>query len=127
MSKTILIVDDSDIVRRVLREFLTRHTSAESFQEASDGRQAIVMTRASKPDLIILDLSMPGMSGLKAAAELKQVAPEVPILLFTMHDTRAEEIGVDAVVSKVDGLSLLAERVSELLAKRDEAPLAAGT
>jgi DNA-binding NarL/FixJ family response regulator len=126
MSKTILIVDDSDIVRRVLREFLTRHTSAEAFQEASDGRQAIAMAQAGKPDLIILDLSMPGMNGSKAAAELKRIAPEVPILLFTMHDTRAEEVGVDAVVSKVEGLGPLAEQVTQLLAKRSAAPIAAG-
>jgi len=125
MSKTILIVDDSDIVRRVLKEFLARHTSADAFQEASDGRQAIASAQASKPDLIILDLSMPGMGGFKAAAELKQIAPEVPILLFTMHDARAEEVGVDAVVTKVEGLGLLAERVTQLLTKRSAAPVTA--
>jgi len=126
MRKTILIVDDSDIVRRVLREFLTRHTSVEAFQEASDGRQAIAIAQAKEPDLIILDLSMPGMNGFKAAAELKRIAPQVPILLFTMHDARAEEVGVDAVVSKVEGLGPLAEQVTQLLAKRNGAPIAAG-
>lgn len=125
MPKTILIVDDSDIVRRVLREFLARHTAAEAFQEASDGRQAIISAQANKPDLIILDLSMPGMGGCKAAAELKHLAPEVPILLFTMHDARAEEVGVDAVVSKVDGLGILAERVSQFLAQGNASSLAA--
>jgi len=115
MPKTVLIVDDSDIVRRVLREFLARHAGAEAFQEASDGRLAIVRVQERKPDLIILDLSMPGMGGLRAAAELKLLAPEVPILLYTMHDARAEEVGVDAVVSKVDGLSVLAERVRSFL------------
>ena len=125
MSKTILIVDDSDIVRRVLREFLTRHTCAEAFEEASDGRQAIAIAQASKPDLVILDLSMPGMNGFKAAAELKRIAPEVPILLFTMHEAHAEEVGVDAVVSKVEGLGPLAEQVTQLLAKRNAAPMAA--
>ena len=126
MANTILLVDDSDIVRRVLREFLTRHTSVEAFQEASDGRQAIAIAQAGKPDLIILDLSMPGMNGFKAAAELKRIAPQVPILLFTMYDTRAEEVGVDAVVSKVEGLGPLAEQVTQLLAKRNGAPVAAG-
>lgn len=125
MPKTILIVDDSDIVRRVLKEFLARHTVADAFQEASDGRQAIIAAQASKPDLIILDLSMPGMNGFKAAAELKNLAPEVPILLFTMHDARAEEVGVDAVVSKVDGLGVLAERVSQFLAQSGASSLAA--
>jgi len=125
MPKTILIVDDSDIVRRVLKEFLARHTEAEAFQEASDGRQAIIAAQANKPDLIILDLSMPGMGGFRAAAELKHMAPEVPILLFTMHDARAEEVGVDAVVSKVDGLGILAERVSQFLAQSGASTLAA--
>jgi DNA-binding NarL/FixJ family response regulator len=125
MPKTILIVDDSDIVRRVLREFLARHAGAEAFQEASDGRLAIVRVQESKPDLIILDLSMPGMGGLRAAAELKLLAPEVPILLYTMHDARAEEVGVDAVVSKVDGLSVLAERVRSFLTEPTANSLAA--
>jgi len=127
MRKTILIVDDSDIVRRILREFLTRHTSVEAFQEASDGRQAIAIAQAREPDLIILDLSMPGMNGFKAAAELKRIVPQVPILLFTMHDARAEEVGVDAVVSKVEGLGPLAEQVTQLLAKRYGATIPAGT
>jgi DNA-binding NarL/FixJ family response regulator len=125
MPKTILIVDDSDIVRRVLREFLVRHAGAEAFQEASDGRLAIVRVQESKPDLIILDLSMPGMGGLRAAAELKLLAPEVPILLYTMHDARAEEVGVDAVVSKVDGLDVLAERVRSFLTEPTATSLAA--
>ena len=125
MPKTILIVDDSDIVRRVLREFLARHAGAEAFQEASDGRLAIVRVQESKPDLIILDLSMPGMGGLRAAAELKLLAPEVPILLYTMHDARAEEVGVDAVVSKVDGLSVLADRVRSFLTEPTATSLAA--
>jgi DNA-binding NarL/FixJ family response regulator len=125
MPKTVLIVDDSDIVRRVLREFLARHAGAEAFQEASDGRLAIIRVQESKPDLIILDLSMPGMGGLRAAAELKLLAPAVPILLYTMHDARAEEVGVDAVVSKVDGLSVLAERVRAFLTEPSATSLAA--
>jgi len=117
MPKTVLIVDDSAIVRRVLREFLRRHSEVDSFQEASDGREAIACVRQVRPDLIILDLSMPGMGGVRAAAELKHLAPEVPILLFSMHYARAEEFGVDAVVSKVDGWRLLAERVRYFLAE----------
>jgi DNA-binding NarL/FixJ family response regulator len=115
MSNTVLIVDDNDILRRILKEFLSKHAGAENFQEATDGRQAIIRVQESKPDLIILDLSMPGMGGHKAAAELKKLAPNVPILLYTMHDARAEDVGVDAVVSKVDGLGILAERVRSFL------------
>jgi DNA-binding NarL/FixJ family response regulator len=118
MSNTVLIVDDSAILRRVLKEFLAKHAGAETFQEASDGRQAIGRVQESRPDLIILDLSMPGMGGVRAAAELKRLAPEVPILLYTIHDARAEELGVDAVVSKVDGLGELAERVRFFLGRQ---------
>ena|SRR6478672_9650905 len=122
MPNTVLIVDDSDVLRRVLKEFLAKHAGADAFEEATDGRQAIGRVQANKPDLIILDLSMPGMSGYTAAAELKKLAPEVPILLFTMHDARPEDVGVDAVVSKVDGLGQLAERVRFFLG-RDKPPL----
>jgi Response regulator containing a CheY-like receiver domain and an HTH DNA-binding domain len=121
MPNTVLIVDDSDVLRRVLKEFLAKHAGADVFDEATDGRQAIVRVQASKPDLIILDLSMPGMGGYKAAAELKKLAPDVPILLFTMHDARPEDVGVDAVVSKVEGLGHLAERVRSFL-YRDRPP-----
>jgi len=121
MPNTVLIVDDSDLLRRVLKEFLAKHAGAEAFEEATDGRHAIVQVQASKPDLIILDLSMPGMSGYTAAAELKKLAPEVPILLFTIHDARPEDLGVDAVVSKIEGLGHLAERVRFFLT-RDKPP-----
>jgi DNA-binding NarL/FixJ family response regulator len=126
MPNTVLIVDDSDVLRRVLKEFLAKHAGADAFDEATDGRQAIVRVQASKPDLIILDLSMPGMGGYKAAAELKKLAPEVPILLFTMHDARPEDVGVDAVISKVEGLGHLAERVRSFLF-RDKPPSVSAT
>jgi DNA-binding NarL/FixJ family response regulator len=126
MPNTVLIVDDSDVLRRVLKEFLAKHAGADAFDEATDGRQAIVRVQASKPDLIILDLSMPGMGGYKAAAELKKLAPEVPILLFTMHDARPEDVGVDAVVSKVEGLGHLAECVRSFLF-RDKPPSLSAT
>lgn len=125
MPNTVLIVDDSDVLRRVLKEFLAKHAGAETFDEATDGRQAIVRVQASKPDLIILDLSMPGMGGYKAASELKKLAPEVPILLFTMHDARPEDVGVDAVVSKVEGLGNLAERVRFFLDREKPPSLSA--
>ena|SRR5215471_9386488 len=127
MSKTVLIVDDSAILRKVLREFLSRHAGAEIFEEAADGQQALAKVAASKPDLIILDLAMPVMDGVQATQALKQLAPDVPILLFTMYDARAEDIGVDVVISKVDGIGRLAGCVRSLLSRGAEQSKAAST
>jgi CheY-like chemotaxis protein len=127
MSKTVLIVDDSAILRKVLREFLSRHAGAETFEEAADGQEALAKVAASKPDLIILDLAMPVMDGVRATQALKQLAPDVPILLFTMYHARAEDIGVDVVISKVDGIGRLAGCVRSVLSRDVEQSKAAGT
>ena len=119
----VLIVDDSSTVRTILREFLSKSVGVQSFAEAADGMEAIMQVRENKPDLIILDVAMPVMNGLKAATILKEVAPETPILLFTMYDMLAEDTKADAVVSKVAGLASLGQCVREFFAKSESAPL----
>jgi CheY-like chemotaxis protein len=113
----VLIVDDSSTVRTILREFLSKAVGIQSFSEAADGVEAITRVRESKPDLIILDVAMPVMNGLKAATILKEVAPQTPILLFTMYDILAEDTKADAVVSKVAGLASLGQCVRGFLAE----------
>jgi CheY-like chemotaxis protein len=113
----VLIVDDSGTVRTILREFLSKVAGIHSFAEAADGVEAIMQVREHKPDLIILDIAMPVMNGLKAATILKEVSPETPILLFTMYDMLAEDTKADAVVSKVEGLGSLGQWVREFFAK----------
>jgi len=116
MTKTVFIVDDSTILRNVIKEYLRASAGLEQFRDACNGREAIEQVMLQKPDLIILDLAMPVMDGLQAARALKSLAPEIPILLFTMHSARAEDLGVDAVISKVDGIGQLAQSVQSLLA-----------
>lgn len=115
MAKTVLIVDDSTILRNVIKEYLKASAGLQQFRDASNGREAIEQVMLQKPDLIILDLAMPVMDGLQAARALKSLAPEIPILLFTMYAARAEDLGVDAVISKVDGIGQLAQSVQSLL------------
>jgi len=82
VSKTVLIVDDSAAIRRELRDEFTRRGFT-ICAEAENGREAIEKTQQFRPSLIILDLSMPVMNGLDAAPELRKIAPETPIILYT--------------------------------------------
>jgi DNA-binding NarL/FixJ family response regulator len=116
--KQILIVDDSDVVRRVVRSVLESQTKHQVCGEAIDGVDAIEKANALKPDLIVLDLAMPRMNGLEAAMALKSAVPRPWIVLFTMH---GKSLGpsltsnVDAVLCKPDGINNLASCVQSFL------------
>jgi CheY-like chemotaxis protein len=89
-------------------------------REAENGRKAIDNARESKPDLIVMDLSMPIMNGLEAAPVLRRMLPTVPIILFTLHDNKtlqreAFSVGVSVVVSKAVGLKTLVNQAEDLL------------
>ena len=121
MPKSILIVDDSATVRTVIRAFLEGQTNFTVCGEAADGVDAIEKAKALKPDLIVLDLAMPGMNGVEAAAVLKDMMPNVPIVLFTMYSevlgqSLTSAVGVNLVLSKPDGMGKLVESVQNLLA-----------
>ena len=120
MSKCILIVDDHEPIRKIVRHVLESETGFEVCGEAVDGYDAIEKAQQLKPDLIILDLSMPRMNGLEAAQKLKKMLPQTPIVLFTSYhpalryfDTLPE--GIDAVVAKGGGASLLLDSLQNLL------------
>ncbi len=83
MSYSILIVDDSLLVRHTLRACFERSAEWTVCGEAGDGLEAIEKARQLRPDLIILDMSMPGMNGLDVARELKIAMPSVRLLMFT--------------------------------------------
>jgi DNA-binding NarL/FixJ family response regulator len=109
--KCILIVDDSALIRRMIRETLEQHGGWEVCGEAADGREAIAKAQQLKPDLVVLDLSMPVMNGLDAARVLKRSLPSLPLVMFTNFASPqlSQEVlsaGVSAVVSKdkIEGL-----------------------
>src|SRR3984893_10637228 len=107
MSKSILIVDDSVLVRKLLRCFVESRTHFEVCGEAVNGLDAIEKARILHPDLIVMDFSMPVMNGLEAGAVLKAMLPEVPVVMYTVHDTAAMKVqalaaGVRAVIQKND-------------------------
>ena len=107
----ILIADDNPKVRQYVHEALEDEGGWEVCGEAGTGREAVGMTVALKPDIVVLDLSMPELNGLQAAQEIHREFPEIEILILSMHDApelvdAALACGVRAFVVKhdLDGL-----------------------
>jgi DNA-binding NarL/FixJ family response regulator len=120
MSKRILVADDSETVRRAVHTYLTQ-LDFDVCGEAIDGDDVIEKAWELKPDLILLDVAMPGTNGIVVASVLKDMLPNVRIVLFTMyseavHRTFAHEgLAVDGVIDKGEGMGKLAECVHGLL------------
>ena len=109
----ILVVDDNDAIRTGLCEFLERADPGYNCEGASDGDEALAKAKASKPDVVVLDMLMPRMSGLAAARLIFDRFPAIKILLHTVHGSdllsaNASRYGVFRVVDKTDGNDLLA-------------------
>jgi DNA-binding NarL/FixJ family response regulator len=120
MSKRILVADDSDTVRRSVHSYLTQR-DFDVCGEAVDGEDAIEKAWELKPDLILLDVAMPRTNGIVVASVLKDMMPNVRIVLFTMYSEAVARafphkgLAVDAVIAKADGMCRLAECVQSLL------------
>ena len=120
MAKRILVADDSESIRMVIRTFLEAREGFEVCGEAANGADAIEKAKQLKPDLIILDLAMPRMNGAAAASILKSTMPDVPIILFSMYDDfmsklLSSAVPVDLVLSKPDGMKDMVAHVQDLL------------
>lgn len=89
MPVRILIVDDHEVVRQGLRTILRARPEWQICGEAENGRQALDCAKELHPDVIILDITMPVMSGLEATQELVKLGPENRVLVFTMHDSKS--------------------------------------
>ncbi len=116
--KRILIADDNATVRRGLRGVIEHNEDWNVCGEAVDGREAIERARELHPDILLLDLAMPGMNGFDAARELAKLEPNVQILLCTVQLStfvvrEAEKMGIQGAVSKskvsqiTDGIAAL--------------------
>jgi len=87
MAVRILIADDHEIVRRGLRALLETRTDFIVCAEASDGRDAVDLTLKHKPDIAVLDVSLPILNGIEATRQIRRSAPATEVLVFTMHDS----------------------------------------
>ena len=101
----VLIVDDQPAVRRGLHLRLSLEPEVEVIGEAEDGAEAISLARSLQPDVVLMDVRMPGMDGIEAAAALRAVARESAVVILSLDDdaktrTRAKEAGAVAFVAK---------------------------
>jgi len=120
MSTRILIADDHVVIRRMLKALLETHEGWEVCGEAENGRDAVTKAQELKPDLMIMDMAMPVMDGIRASRELSKAMPAVPILMHTLHyslelEAEAKKAGIRQVVAKVDSGERLLNAIEALL------------
>ena len=114
MATRILIADDHGIVRSGLKLLLERQTDMEVVAEAADGAQAVELTLRERPDLCILDVGMPVLTGLQATREIKAQAPGVIVLMLSMHSD--ERYLFEALKAGASGYVLKSEADQDLVA-----------
>lgn len=109
----VLIVDDHDVVRRGVRQVLAEGFEAIEFGEATNARQAVELALQHKWDVLVLDIALPGRSGLDVLKELKVQRPNLPVLVLSMYPER--QYALRALRSGAAGYLTKAEAVSELV------------
>src|ERR1700719_3478690 len=114
MTTRILIVDDHEIVREGLRSHLAKsRPDWDICGEATDGDQAVQLTRELKPDIVILDITMPRMSGLEASSRIRKLGLAIPILMFTTHDS--ERLAIEVREAGAQGYVLKSQAIRYLV------------
>src|SRR5579862_7896010 len=116
----IVLIDDHAVVRAGYRRFLEQQPGYSVIGEAASGEEAYVLLQGLSPDIVLLDLSMPGMGGLSSLRRFKQRWPLLPILVFSMHDsaafaTQAMRAGANGYVSKGSDPQLMVDAVRSVL------------
>jgi DNA-binding NarL/FixJ family response regulator len=119
----LLIADDHGMVRRGLRAAIEARPDWEICGEAENGRQAVELAKQLRPDLVVLDLTMPELNGLDAARKIRTALPEAHVLIQTMHDSEAlaQEVlavGARGYLLKNDAPEMLVQAIDALAAGR---------
>jgi len=105
MAATILIVEDHDAVRRSLRDWLEVEFPQCHVIEATSGEQAVALIQTESPRLVVMDISLPGMSGIEATRQIKAALPSTQVVMLTIHEDHAHRAdataaGASAYVTK---------------------------
>lgn len=115
----VLVADDHDIVRRGLRDLLEKQPGWKVVAEATNGKEAVEKAKQLKPDVSILDISMPSLDGLEAARQIQASGSPTKVLILTMHHSdpliqQMLKAGVRGYVLKSDAASELVQAVEAL-------------
>jgi DNA-binding NarL/FixJ family response regulator len=118
----VLIADDHDVIREQIQEIICRHPQVEVCAFAKDGMEAVDKASHLKPDFVILDISMPGLNGLDAAAQIRKIVPKSKVIMLSMHESHhleaaALRAGADAIISKALAGELLLTAIHQLTSK----------
>ncbi|HXA75853.1 MAG TPA: response regulator transcription factor [Candidatus Acidoferrales bacterium] len=116
----IVVADDQAIVRKRVVATLMSRGDLEVCAEACNGKEAVEKARELNPDLVILDITMPELNGLDAARQIRSFAPNLPILILSVHKSKqvveeAKKIGVRGYVTKGDAIQKLLLAVDTVL------------
>ncbi|MDO6514112.1 MULTISPECIES: response regulator transcription factor [unclassified Neptuniibacter] len=116
----ILLVDDHAIVREGYRSLLNKQPSLNIIAEAESGEDAYVLYRQHKPDLLILDLSLPGKGGLATLIQIRQLDPKAKVLVFSMHQNpsmakKVIEAGAKGYITKSSAPAELIQAVMDVV------------
>jgi DNA-binding NarL/FixJ family response regulator len=109
----ILLADDHNVVRKGVRKTLEEYNDWKVCGEASDGREAVNLALELKPDIVVLDLTMPELNGIEATRQIKKSLPQTEVLIFTMHKT--EEMILSAFEAGARGFVLKSKDELELV------------
>jgi DNA-binding NarL/FixJ family response regulator len=110
----VLIADDHEIVRHGVRDVVANHLGWEVCGECSDGADVLALTRERRPNVIVLDVSLPGLNGIAVTRQIRQTFPATEVLLFTMHDD--DETVSGGLAAGARGYLLKSEGDAQLIA-----------
>jgi DNA-binding NarL/FixJ family response regulator len=118
MTVSLLVVDDTEHVRKMLVDILSLH-GFEIAGEASDGEQAVARASEMDPDVIVMDLKMPGTDGIEAARRIREGRPDQQVIVYSAYlddevEARAREAGIAVCIPKLSGVEALATEISAL-------------
>ena len=123
MTVRLIIADDHKLFRDGLRPLLERQRGIEVVGEASDGRELLELVVSLRPDLVVLDVSMPGLNGVEAARRIREIDPAVRIAMLSMHADRrfvleSLKAGATAYLLKDDGFDELVRAIPRIMLGR---------